>query len=128
MQRALLKTSAADPWKPGINLGRRPFAAMWDQPNLVWLLSIVAGALVVAIALVGFLSWRLSQSFVEGDGHFTLSVCLPPRKRKSDAATGQLPQTAASSAGSMWSLIRRPCPNRTGATRAPACATKPFAI
>jgi hypothetical protein len=62
---------------------------MWDQPNLVWLLSIVAGALVVAIALVGFLSWRLSRSFVEGDEHFTQSVCLRQRKRKSDAAPGR---------------------------------------
>ena len=62
---------------------------MWDQPNLVWILSIVAGALIVAIALVGFLSWRLSQSFVDGGEHFTPSVWVRHRKRKSDEAPGR---------------------------------------
>ena len=46
---------------------------MWNMPNLASLLSIVAGVLVVTVALVGFLGWRLSRPFVFGDQRFTRS-------------------------------------------------------
>ena len=40
------------------------------MPDLASLLSIAAGVLVVTVALVGFLGWRLSRPFVYGDQHF----------------------------------------------------------
>jgi hypothetical protein len=40
---------------------------MWAQPNLAWLLSMVAGGLLLMIVVVGFLSWHLSGPFVFGN-------------------------------------------------------------
>ena len=44
---------------------------MWNMPDLASVLSIAAGVIVVTVALVGFLGWRLSRRFVYGDQRFT---------------------------------------------------------
>jgi hypothetical protein len=46
---------------------------MWNMPDLASVLSIAAGVIVVTVALVGFLGWRLSRPFVYGDQHFIQS-------------------------------------------------------